>query len=75
MFVSNRDSNQFTATYLLHQLMDAELLDWLQQFVPLKLSGDEAKALILAKETGAVDNAAVHAVTGLDTLSASRPFM
>ena len=32
----------------------------------------EAKALLLAKETGAVDNAGLRAISGLDTLSASQ---
>lgn len=38
----------------------------------MQLNDDEAKALILARETGAVDNASLRAITGLDTLSASQ---
>jgi ATP-dependent DNA helicase RecG len=49
-----------------------EQLAWLRQFRHLALSDAEAKALILAKETGAVDNAALRSVTGLDTLAASQ---
>jgi ATP-dependent DNA helicase RecG len=58
--------------YLLHQLLGEEQLRWLRSFNHFTLSDDEAKALILAKETGAVDNAALRAVTGLDTLAASQ---
>lgn len=72
MFSSDRAGNQFTASYLLHQLLGEEQLDWLRQFSNLHLSNEETKALILAKETGAVDNAALRAVSGLDTLSASQ---
>ena len=72
MFASHHESNQFTAVYLLHQLLGEEQLRWLQQFQPLHLSNDEAKILILVRELGAVDNAAVRGITGLDTLAASK---
>ncbi|OQX15738.1 MAG: ATP-dependent DNA helicase RecG [Thiothrix lacustris] len=72
VFSSNRESNQFIANYLLHQLMGEEQLAWLQHFAYLRLSDNEAKALILAKETGIVDNAALRSTTGLDTLAASQ---
>ncbi|MCW8127886.1 ATP-binding protein [Microbulbifer halophilus] len=72
VFSSDTFANQFSAVYLLHQLLGEEQLAWLRQFNHLQLSDDEAKALILARETGAVDNAALRSVTGLDTLSASQ---
>ncbi len=72
VFTSDTLANQFSSIYLLHQLLGEEQLVWLQQFKHLALSDNEAKALILAKETGVVDNAGLRAVTGLDTLSASQ---
>lgn len=72
VFSSNVLANEFQATYLLHQLLGEEQLQWLKQFAPLQLSDNEARALILAKETGAVDNAGLRAITALDTLSASQ---
>lgn len=72
VFSSHQLENQFTAIYLLHQLLGEAQLRWLQQFSHLQLSGDEAKALILAAETGAVDNAALRAISDLDTLAASQ---
>lgn len=72
VFLSKVLDNQFTATYLLHQLLGEEQLGWLKQFSHFQLSNDEAKALILAKETGAIDNAGLRAITGLDTLAASQ---
>ena len=71
-FSSNVLANEFQATYLLHQLLGEEQLQWLKQFAHLQLSDNEARALILAKETGAVDNAGLRAITALDTLSASQ---
>ncbi len=72
ILVSNRESNNFTAKFLLHHLMSEEQLVWLQQFKSLNLSDNETKALILAKEIGAIDNAALRAITELDTLAASK---
>ncbi len=72
VFVNHQIENQFTSIYLLHQLMGEDQLTWLKQFSHLCLSDDEAKALTLAKETGAVDNAALRSITDLDTLAASR---
>ena len=72
IFASNRESNHFTATFLLHQLLNEDHLRWLQQFRSLNLSNDEAKALVLIKEMGAIDNAALRAITDLDTLQASQ---
>ncbi len=72
VFSSNVLANEFQSIYLLHQLLGEEQLLWLKQYSHLRLSDDEARALILAKETGAVDNAALRAVTDLDTLAASQ---
>ena len=72
VFISKIIENEFVATYLLHQLLGEEQLHWLTQFSHLHLTDNEAKALLLAKETGAVDNAGLRAISGLDTLSASQ---
>lgn len=72
VFVNHVIQDQFKAIYLLHQLMGEEQLAWLAHFSRCKLSEDEAKALILAREIGAVDNAAIRAVSDLDTLATSQ---
>ncbi|MCH9103683.1 ATP-dependent DNA helicase RecG [Legionella pneumophila serogroup 1] len=72
ILLSNRQSNYFKATFLLHQLMNEEQLLWLKQFRDLNLSSDEAKALVLIREVGAIDNGALRAITDLDTLTASK---
>ncbi|KTD20333.1 helix-turn-helix domain-containing protein [Legionella londiniensis] len=58
--------------YHVHQLMNEEQLLWLKQFRDLNLSSDEAKALVLIREVGAIDNGALRAITDLDTLAASK---
>ncbi len=72
VFLSKVIENEFVATYWLNQLLGEEQLSWLQQFAELHLTDHKAKALLLAKETGAVDNAGLRAISGLDTLSASQ---
>jgi ATP-dependent DNA helicase RecG len=71
VFSSAIPSNQFSATYLLHHLLGEDQIKWLTRFSHLNLSQDEEKALLLARETGAVTNSALRAITDLDTLSAS----
>ena len=44
---------------------------WLAQFKDAQLSPDEAKALIVVREAGAIDNAAYRALSKVDTLAAS----
>ena len=70
-FNSDYNNNHFTASFLLHQLMDSRQLHWLDAFGQ-ELSDVEANALMLAKETGSVDNRTLRDVTGLDTLMASK---
>ena len=44
---------------------------WLAQFKALHLSDEEARALVVAREAGAIDNATYRALNKVDTLSAS----
>ena len=71
-FDSDHTRNYFKATFLLHQLMDDKQLKWLEAFDNHDLSDDDAMALMLAHETGAVDNSTLREITKLETLSASR---
>ena len=72
VFYSNQDDNQFRAVFLLQHLMQEEQLNWLKLFADYELSYEESSALILAKETGYVDNSGLREITGLDTLSSSK---
>nr|WP_236928637.1 ATP-binding protein [Glaesserella parasuis] len=72
VFHSNQDNNQFKATLLLQHLMREEQLEWLKLFSEYNLSDNEAVALVLARETGFVDNSGLREISGLDTLAASK---
>jgi ATP-dependent DNA helicase RecG len=70
-FHSDRQGNEFKLTLFLHNLLTEEDHAWLRDFAGSGLSAEEAKALIYARETDAVDNAACRDFCGLDTLAAS----
>jgi ATP-dependent DNA helicase RecG len=70
-FASDRQKNEFKTTLFLHHLLTEEDHAWLKSLTSEALSADEAKALIYARETGAVDNTACRDFSGLDTLQAS----
>jgi ATP-dependent DNA helicase RecG len=71
LFESDRGNDQFVARYFFHHFLGAEDVAWLAQFKDAQLSPDEAKALIVVREAGAIDNAAYRALNKVDTLSAS----
>jgi ATP-dependent DNA helicase RecG len=55
----------------LHHFLTEEDYAWIKNFAGENFTGDEAKVLMYARETGAVDNTACRDFTGLDTLQAS----
>ena len=55
----------------LHNFLTEEDFAWLKAMTGDALGADEAKVLIYARETGAVDNTACRDFCGLDTLQAS----
>ena len=71
VFASEREHDQFTATFLLHHFLDKQDVAWLAHFRDLGLSDDEARILIHAREKGGVNNAVCREYTRLDTLGAS----
>jgi ATP-dependent DNA helicase RecG len=70
-FHSDRQNNRFKATLFLHHLLTAEDHVWLKSLTCEPLSAEDAKTLVYARQTGAVDNAACRDFSGLDTLQAS----
>lgn len=71
-FQSDRPANEFKITLFLHNLLTEDDHAWLRDFTGGTVNGDEAKVLIYARETGAVDNSACRDFCGLDTLAASQ---
>lgn len=70
-FHSDRQANTFKVTLFLHNLLTEEDYAWLHGLAGTNLGSEEAKALIYARETGALDNTACRDLSGLDTLAAS----
>jgi ATP-dependent DNA helicase RecG len=78
-FSSDRRGNEFKAILFLHNLLTEDDYRWLKALTGRligpqahhSLNADEAKALIYARETGAVDNTACRDFSALDTLAAS----
>lgn len=70
-FESDRGRDQFVALYLFHHFLGADDIRWLSRFKEHNLSGNDAKALIVVRETGAIDNATYRELGKVDTLTAS----
>jgi len=71
LFESDRGADQFVARYFFHHFLGEDDLAWLARFRDLHLSDEEAKALIVVREAGAIDNATYRELNKVDALSAS----
>lgn len=72
-FSSDIHGNEFCAKYFLHHLFGEDQLEWLKR-LGIRLSGEEATALLLAKSSGHVCSADMRERSGLDTLGISGVF-
>lgn len=70
-FESHRERDSFTAIFFFHHFLSEADLEWLGQFRDLGLSKEEARALVLVRETGRITNAVYRDLNSLDTLTAS----
>jgi ATP-dependent DNA helicase RecG len=71
LFESDRGQDQFSTLFFFHHFLGEDDIRWLAQFKALQLSDDEARALVVAREAGAIDNATYRALNKVDTLTAS----
>ena len=70
---SDRTGNSFLVMLLFHHFLSQEDLDWLKSFEHDSLNDEEMKAMISAREVGAIDNSTYRDINrGSDTLSASK---
>jgi ATP-dependent DNA helicase RecG len=72
LFESDRGNDQFVARYFFHHFLGEDDIAWLARFRDLHLSDEEAKALIVVREAGAIDNATYRELNKVDTLAASQ---
>jgi len=71
-FESDPRDRAFRVTFYRHHFMDESDLAWLESFRQFSLSTEEQKALVYARKTGRLDNAAYRSLNRADTLTASR---
>jgi len=71
LFESDRIGDTFTVRLLVHHLLCPDDWKWLGRFKDCSLSDDDARALIVAREIGAIDNAVYRSIIHVDTLVAS----
>lgn len=71
-FDSDRDTDQFSATFLFHHFLDENDIEWLAKFKDVDLTEDQIRALIFVREVGAISNSVYRSITHTDTLTASK---
>ncbi len=71
LFESDREGNKFVLTLLSHHFFNENDLQWLKLFSEFDLSSEEARALLVVREMGAITNADYRNINCADTLSAS----
>lgn len=71
LFESDREGNKFVLTLLSHHFFNENDLQWLKLFSEFELSSEEARALLVVREMGAITNADYRNINCVDTLSAS----
>ncbi len=71
LFESDRGQDQFVTQFLFHHFLGEEDIRWLARFRELHLSDEEARALVVTREAGAIDNATYRALNKVNALTAS----
>lgn len=72
LFESDRGQDQFTLRLFFHHFLGPDDLAWLARFKELQLSEAEARALVVTREAGAIDNQTYREINKVDTLAASK---
>jgi ATP-dependent DNA helicase RecG len=71
LFESDRGDDQFVARYFFHHFLGEDDIHWLAGFREHHLTNEEARALIVVREAGAIDNATYRELNKVDALNAS----
>ena len=72
LFESDRGQDQFALRLFFHHFLGPDDLAWLARFKDLQLSEADARALVVAREAGALDNQTWREINKVDTLAASQ---
>ena len=71
LFDSDRNRDEFVTRFFFHHFLGEDDIRWLAQFKDLHLSDEEARALVVVREAGLIDNATYRSLNKVDTLAAS----
>jgi len=71
IFESNRAKDMFTAQFLFHHFLSEDDVQWLARFKDLQLTDQEVRALVVVRETGAVDNSTYRELNNVHLHEAS----
>lgn len=71
LFESDRGREQFVVRLFFHHFLGPDDLVWLGRFKDMQLSDAEARALVVTREVGAMNNATWRDINKVDTLAAS----
>ncbi|NEP13669.1 MAG: transcriptional regulator [Symploca sp. SIO2C1] len=72
LFESSQEKDSFIAKLLVHHLLGPADIEWLARFKHCSLSDDEARALIVLREVGEINNFIYRAINRVDPLTASQ---
>jgi len=72
LFESSSEKDSFIVKLLVHHLLSPEDIQWLSRFKKCNLNNDHARALIVAREVGAISNFIYRSINCVDTLTASQ---
>jgi ATP-dependent DNA helicase RecG len=72
LFESSLEKDNFIVKLLVHHLFGPEDIEWLTQFKHCSLSNNEARALIVLREIGVIDNFIYRSINCVDPLDASQ---
>jgi ATP-dependent DNA helicase RecG len=70
-FRSDRERDEFVATFRMQHFLDSDDLGWLSRFKSFRLDEDQAKSLVFVRRYGSISNADYRALNHVDTLTAS----
>ena len=71
-FESSKEKDSFTTKLLVHHFLGSADIEWLAQFKHCSLSDDEARALIVLREVGEINNFIYRLINCVDPLTASQ---
>jgi ATP-dependent DNA helicase RecG len=72
IFDSNQEKDEFVLKLLVHNLFSSEQIQWLSQFKEFNLHPDEAKALVILREIGEINNFVYRLINQVDPSAASQ---